>query len=179
MHRCPTRWVFSGTRPELATRTVTIRYLDHSATAATLWWPSDHRREFVPALLLLSCEIEPLKTIRVEGLACVKSIVIHIPRVACKEDNTCANGGTCRNNECDCEPGYEGEKIKGNKEPICDPQISKCILSSQINRGMCKDDGQLFIDRKCVDRIAKQDSRGDTSDGRSYLDLDVKVVVDL
>ncbi|GFW28813.1 uncharacterized protein TNCV_201361 [Trichonephila clavipes] len=34
-HRCPTRWVFSGTGFELATRQATIRYPYHSATAAT------------------------------------------------------------------------------------------------------------------------------------------------
>ncbi|GFW88759.1 hypothetical protein TNCV_4972521 [Trichonephila clavipes] len=35
MHRSPTRWVFSGTGLELVTRPATIRYLDHSASAAT------------------------------------------------------------------------------------------------------------------------------------------------
>ncbi|GFX21656.1 uncharacterized protein TNCV_1400701 [Trichonephila clavipes] len=35
VHRCPTRRVFSGTRLELVTRQATIRYLYHSATAAT------------------------------------------------------------------------------------------------------------------------------------------------
>ncbi|GFX70023.1 uncharacterized protein TNCV_340501 [Trichonephila clavipes] len=35
VHRCPTRWVFSGTGLELVTRQVTFRYLYHSATAAT------------------------------------------------------------------------------------------------------------------------------------------------
>ncbi|GFY28525.1 uncharacterized protein TNCV_4149561 [Trichonephila clavipes] len=36
MHRCPTRRVFSGTGLELVTKQATIRYLYHSATAATL-----------------------------------------------------------------------------------------------------------------------------------------------
>ncbi|GFV83950.1 uncharacterized protein TNCV_1479521 [Trichonephila clavipes] len=35
VHRCPTRWAFSGTGLELVTRQATIRYLYHSATAAT------------------------------------------------------------------------------------------------------------------------------------------------
>ncbi|GFT58967.1 uncharacterized protein TNCV_185831 [Trichonephila clavipes] len=35
-HRCPTRRVFSGTGLKLVTRQATIRYLYHSATAATL-----------------------------------------------------------------------------------------------------------------------------------------------
>ncbi|GFT38077.1 uncharacterized protein TNCV_4103151 [Trichonephila clavipes] len=35
VHRCPTLRVFSGTWLELVTRPVTIRCLDHSATAAT------------------------------------------------------------------------------------------------------------------------------------------------
>ncbi|GFW07405.1 uncharacterized protein TNCV_865771 [Trichonephila clavipes] len=35
-HRCPTRQVFSGTGLELVKRQATIRYLYHSATAATL-----------------------------------------------------------------------------------------------------------------------------------------------
>ncbi|GFW06163.1 uncharacterized protein TNCV_36391 [Trichonephila clavipes] len=35
VHRCPTRRVFSGTGLELMTRQATIRYLYHSATAAT------------------------------------------------------------------------------------------------------------------------------------------------
>ncbi|GFU58772.1 retrovirus-related Pol polyprotein from transposon 17.6 [Trichonephila clavipes] len=35
VHRCPTRRVFSGTGLELVTRQATIRYLNHSATAAT------------------------------------------------------------------------------------------------------------------------------------------------
>ncbi|GFS68439.1 uncharacterized protein TNCV_4583801 [Trichonephila clavipes] len=35
VHRCPTRRVFSGTGLELVTRQTTIRYLCHSATAAT------------------------------------------------------------------------------------------------------------------------------------------------
>ncbi|GFT66497.1 uncharacterized protein TNCV_2966881 [Trichonephila clavipes] len=35
MHRCPTQRVFSGTGLEFVTRPATIRYLDHSATAAT------------------------------------------------------------------------------------------------------------------------------------------------
>ncbi|GFY25700.1 uncharacterized protein TNCV_3060321 [Trichonephila clavipes] len=34
-HRCPARWVFRGTGLELVTRQATIRYLYHSATAAT------------------------------------------------------------------------------------------------------------------------------------------------
>ncbi|GFY02745.1 uncharacterized protein TNCV_3506251 [Trichonephila clavipes] len=33
VHRCPTRWVFTGI--ELVTRQATIRYLYHSATVAT------------------------------------------------------------------------------------------------------------------------------------------------
>ncbi|GFX20129.1 uncharacterized protein TNCV_1436891 [Trichonephila clavipes] len=37
VHRCPTRWVFSGTGLELVTRQATIRYLYHSASAATLF----------------------------------------------------------------------------------------------------------------------------------------------
>ncbi|GFX58108.1 uncharacterized protein TNCV_4048661 [Trichonephila clavipes] len=35
VHRCPTRRVFSGTGLELLTRQATVRYLYHSATAAT------------------------------------------------------------------------------------------------------------------------------------------------
>ncbi|GFS54794.1 uncharacterized protein TNCV_3575451 [Trichonephila clavipes] len=35
VHHCPTRLVFSGTGLELVTRQATIRYLYHSATAAT------------------------------------------------------------------------------------------------------------------------------------------------
>ncbi|GFX82819.1 uncharacterized protein TNCV_1699381 [Trichonephila clavipes] len=35
VHRCPTRRVFSGTGIELVTRQATIRYLYHSATAAS------------------------------------------------------------------------------------------------------------------------------------------------
>ncbi|GFV06719.1 putative DD41D transposase [Trichonephila clavipes] len=36
VHRCPTRRVFSGTGLELVTKQATVRYLYHSATAATL-----------------------------------------------------------------------------------------------------------------------------------------------
>ncbi|GFU88021.1 uncharacterized protein TNCV_1335901 [Trichonephila clavipes] len=36
VHRCPTRRVFSGTGLELVTRQAMIRYLYHSATAATI-----------------------------------------------------------------------------------------------------------------------------------------------
>ncbi|GFU28764.1 uncharacterized protein TNCV_469221 [Trichonephila clavipes] len=36
VHRCPTRWIFSGTGLELVTRQATVRYLYHSATTATL-----------------------------------------------------------------------------------------------------------------------------------------------
>ncbi|GFU25329.1 uncharacterized protein TNCV_2903561 [Trichonephila clavipes] len=35
VHRCPTRRVFSGTGLELMTRQATVRYLYHTATAAT------------------------------------------------------------------------------------------------------------------------------------------------
>ncbi|GFV94907.1 hypothetical protein TNCV_1029051 [Trichonephila clavipes] len=35
VHRCPTRWVFSGTEFKLVTKQATIRYLYHSATTAT------------------------------------------------------------------------------------------------------------------------------------------------
>ncbi|GFV09559.1 uncharacterized protein TNCV_3159561 [Trichonephila clavipes] len=34
VHRCPTRWVFSGIELELVTRRATIRNLDHSGTTA-------------------------------------------------------------------------------------------------------------------------------------------------
>ncbi|GFX11607.1 uncharacterized protein TNCV_5141821 [Trichonephila clavipes] len=34
VHRCPTRWVFSGTGLKLVTRPATIQYLDHSAAVA-------------------------------------------------------------------------------------------------------------------------------------------------
>ncbi|GFY15260.1 uncharacterized protein TNCV_1570711 [Trichonephila clavipes] len=36
MHRCPTRWVFSGTGLKLVTRQAAIRYLYHSAAAAKM-----------------------------------------------------------------------------------------------------------------------------------------------
>ncbi|GFX99431.1 uncharacterized protein TNCV_1080751 [Trichonephila clavipes] len=36
VHRCPTRRVFSGTGLEPVTKQATVRYLYHSATAATL-----------------------------------------------------------------------------------------------------------------------------------------------
>ncbi|GFV62589.1 uncharacterized protein TNCV_2528141, partial [Trichonephila clavipes] len=35
VHRCPTRWVFSGTGLEPVTKQAPVRYLYHSATAAT------------------------------------------------------------------------------------------------------------------------------------------------
>ncbi|GFY16117.1 uncharacterized protein TNCV_3531201 [Trichonephila clavipes] len=35
VHRCPTRWVFSGTGLEPVTKQATVRYLYHSATMAT------------------------------------------------------------------------------------------------------------------------------------------------
>ncbi|GFT34302.1 uncharacterized protein TNCV_2157621 [Trichonephila clavipes] len=41
VHRCPTRRVFSGTGLELVTRLATIRYLYHSATAATSFGGSE------------------------------------------------------------------------------------------------------------------------------------------
>ncbi|GFW41942.1 hypothetical protein TNCV_6511 [Trichonephila clavipes] len=41
MHRSPKRWVFSGTVLELVTRPATIRYLDHSATAAVWMFGSE------------------------------------------------------------------------------------------------------------------------------------------
>ncbi|GFT21974.1 uncharacterized protein TNCV_4021911 [Trichonephila clavipes] len=45
VHRCPTRWVFSGTGLELVTRQATIRYLYHLATAATrVLWKSTPKR---------------------------------------------------------------------------------------------------------------------------------------
>ncbi|GFW27155.1 uncharacterized protein TNCV_93811 [Trichonephila clavipes] len=34
VHRCPTRWVYSGTGHELVIRQATVRYLYHSATTA-------------------------------------------------------------------------------------------------------------------------------------------------
>ncbi|GFX83791.1 uncharacterized protein TNCV_350551 [Trichonephila clavipes] len=37
VHRCPTRRIFSGTGLELVTKPATIRYLYHSATAATCY----------------------------------------------------------------------------------------------------------------------------------------------
>ncbi|GFT32251.1 uncharacterized protein TNCV_1035141 [Trichonephila clavipes] len=36
VHRCPTRWVFSGTGLEPVTKQATVRYLYHSATAAVV-----------------------------------------------------------------------------------------------------------------------------------------------
>ncbi|GFX01952.1 uncharacterized protein TNCV_371411 [Trichonephila clavipes] len=35
VHRCPTRWIFSGTGVELVTRQSMIRYPYHSVTATT------------------------------------------------------------------------------------------------------------------------------------------------
>ncbi|GFW15904.1 uncharacterized protein TNCV_4431771 [Trichonephila clavipes] len=37
VHRCPTRRVFSGAGLELVTRQATILYLNHSATAASMF----------------------------------------------------------------------------------------------------------------------------------------------
>ncbi|GFU83701.1 uncharacterized protein TNCV_522951 [Trichonephila clavipes] len=47
VHRCPTRWVFSGTGLEPVTKKATVRYLYHSATAATLdmWERVENIRE--------------------------------------------------------------------------------------------------------------------------------------
>ncbi|GFX04432.1 uncharacterized protein TNCV_899621 [Trichonephila clavipes] len=50
-HRCPTRRIFSGTGHELETRPSTIRYLDHSATAATRYY-RDRRMKLWDHLLL-------------------------------------------------------------------------------------------------------------------------------
>ncbi|GFX12502.1 transposable element Tc1 transposase [Trichonephila clavipes] len=41
VHRCPTRRVFSGTGLEPVTKQATVRYLYHSATAATNFWEKD------------------------------------------------------------------------------------------------------------------------------------------
>ncbi|GFU43104.1 uncharacterized protein TNCV_109241 [Trichonephila clavipes] len=41
VHRCPTRWVFSGTGLELVTKPATIRCPYHSATAATREFGND------------------------------------------------------------------------------------------------------------------------------------------
>ncbi|GFS61403.1 general transcription factor II-I repeat domain-containing protein 2A [Trichonephila clavipes] len=46
VHRCPTRRVFSGTGLEPVTKQATVRYLYHSATAATHSLPKRH--EFEP-----------------------------------------------------------------------------------------------------------------------------------
>ncbi|GFT29298.1 histonelysine Nmethyltransferase SETMARlike [Trichonephila clavipes] len=47
VHRCPTWWVFSGTGLELVARQATIRYLYHSATAATSVLELAMKRTFV------------------------------------------------------------------------------------------------------------------------------------
>ncbi|GFW16013.1 uncharacterized protein TNCV_4432861 [Trichonephila clavipes] len=39
VHRCPTRQVFSGAGLEPVTKQATVRYLYHSATAATIFKP--------------------------------------------------------------------------------------------------------------------------------------------
>ncbi|GFW94793.1 uncharacterized protein TNCV_4248331 [Trichonephila clavipes] len=52
LHRCLTRRVFSGTRLELVTRPATIRYLDHSATAA----PWDHLKSLIYETSVLTME---------------------------------------------------------------------------------------------------------------------------
>ncbi|GFV43140.1 uncharacterized protein TNCV_2420431 [Trichonephila clavipes] len=44
VHRCPTRWVFSGTGLELVTKPATIRYVYHSATVATTPWGKAEKR---------------------------------------------------------------------------------------------------------------------------------------
>ncbi|GFV00606.1 uncharacterized protein TNCV_915451 [Trichonephila clavipes] len=47
VHRCPTRRVFSGTGLELVTRQAMVRYLYHSATAATRSEPKWFRKTFL------------------------------------------------------------------------------------------------------------------------------------
>ncbi|GFU70823.1 uncharacterized protein TNCV_3667901 [Trichonephila clavipes] len=47
VHRCPTRRVFSGTGLELVTRHATVRYLYHSATAATSHYYIGSLEQFV------------------------------------------------------------------------------------------------------------------------------------
>ncbi|GFX14865.1 histone-lysine N-methyltransferase SETMAR [Trichonephila clavipes] len=62
-HRCPTRRVFSGTGHELVTRQATIRYLYHSATAATLKRRRDSHKSFKKYGLIKAIKLEGQKTV--------------------------------------------------------------------------------------------------------------------
>ncbi|GFV48112.1 uncharacterized protein TNCV_3027951 [Trichonephila clavipes] len=53
LHRCPTRRVFSGTGLELLTWQATVRYLYHSATAATIFSGNKTRTHDSPAEKIL------------------------------------------------------------------------------------------------------------------------------
>ncbi|GFU79199.1 uncharacterized protein TNCV_2137221 [Trichonephila clavipes] len=52
VHRCPTRRVFSGTGLEPVTKKATVRYLHHSATAATPEARYGMSKEFTSSLVL-------------------------------------------------------------------------------------------------------------------------------
>ncbi|GFS80639.1 uncharacterized protein TNCV_3870551 [Trichonephila clavipes] len=58
VHRCPTRRVFSGTGLELVTKQATVRYLYHSATAATTKMSERHyvlRASNVITVVIFTC----------------------------------------------------------------------------------------------------------------------------
>ncbi|GFY17197.1 uncharacterized protein TNCV_1089731 [Trichonephila clavipes] len=51
VHRCPTRWVFSGTGLEPVTKQATVRYQYHSATAATTRHPNETYIQYTSRLI--------------------------------------------------------------------------------------------------------------------------------
>ncbi|GFS61268.1 uncharacterized protein TNCV_3104981 [Trichonephila clavipes] len=72
VHHCPTRRVFSGTGLEPVTKQTTVRYLYHSATAATFfvwqWQPNSQCSELVDDVIESRVRnAVPLKTHRVDG----------------------------------------------------------------------------------------------------------------
>ncbi|GFX15752.1 uncharacterized protein TNCV_2132381 [Trichonephila clavipes] len=65
VHRCPTRWVFSGTGLELVTKQATVRYLYHSATAAEYFFEQCNAQQ----------------------LFCVRPKVTEKPKIACDAED--------------------------------------------------------------------------------------------
>ncbi|GFW43385.1 uncharacterized protein TNCV_2924331 [Trichonephila clavipes] len=77
VHRCPTRRVFSGTGLEPVTKQATVRYLYHSATAATKHKPDGRGYELVSSVRSLV----PQKFSVEEELMHVKHVEVKSPHV--------------------------------------------------------------------------------------------------
>ncbi|GFV06626.1 hypothetical protein TNCV_2949481 [Trichonephila clavipes] len=123
MHLSPTRWVFSGTGLELVTRSATIRYLEHSATAAVVEARIEPVTQYKQLVFFTKWVCDPIPTEAIRDSLCLhECATLYIP-IEC----VCCLDGVAQLKQCIDNSRYILEKDISTLE-MCQRETASIVV---------------------------------------------------